>query len=563
LRRLAAGSDKESDSKQLMTVSHNPASSAPPTVLILAGGSVNERLRHLGLRAQTPALLPVHTRPLVAYVLEYYLTQEVGQIMIAVQAEYVSLVEMELIQHRGRFSLVPLPPTKGVVESLRYALSQMSSDETTCIVNVVTTIPDALVGVAEVLVDVKPVDSSVVSTIEFGPDGTAFFLKNEPSPATARAFTGVFALGLGDLRRAAAAASRIDDLLAVVRAAPVEWTCRETAWVDCGHEVNFYDARAQLIASRSFNRLVIDRDRGIVRKRSAAQAKLRDEANYLQALPSSVSILFPRLVSPYQQDGATGEYAMEYYGYPNVAEYLLYWDLSPALWRRMFAQFGVVLRHFSGYRAPLPAGAFEDFYVRRSNERIEGFLRSAPAGGPVHALASGKWTVNGVTVRPLADLLNEVQRLALAGPAHSPLGGIMHGDFCFNNILYDVASGVVRLIDPRGRFGSVPGIHGDGRYDLAKLMHSAVGKYDLIVNGLYEIRADAEGVWYSLGQRAACAATEAAMQELLVDLKADERVIRALMGLLFVTMPPLHTDSTSRQLVFFAHGLQILTEAFN
>ena len=32
-------------------------------------------------------------------------------------------------------------------------------------------------------------------------------------------------------------------------------------------------------------------------------------------------------------------------------------------------------------------------------------------------------------------------------------GRIIHGDLCFSNILFDLPNQIVRLIDPRGRFG--------------------------------------------------------------------------------------------------------------
>jgi hypothetical protein len=53
------------------------------------------------------------------------------------------------------------------------------------------------------------------------------------------------------------------------------------------------------------------------------------------------------------------------------------------------------------------------------------------------------------------------------------------------------------------------------------------------------------------------------MLEMLADLGADERVCRVMMGLLFITMPPLHSENPNRQLVFFAHGLRILTDSLN
>lgn len=547
----------------------NPSSPTPvsrnkrPVIVVLAAGSVNERLRHLGLRAQTPALLPVHTRPLAAYVLEFYLARPIESLVLAVDSEHAATVEADLIQYRGRFRVLPVPRTRGVVDTLRFVLETLSGDDVVCVVNVVTTIPTEFVEAGQVLVANKSPDHLEVSALESRPEGVAFYSKGECCPPNARSFSGVFALPLRELKDAAASATRVDDLVSVLQASRTKWQPREIEWIDCGHEVNFYDARARLVTSRSFNRLVIDRDNGVVRKRSQNRAKLQDEAGFIQALPSGTAIFFPRLVSSYREQGEMGEYAVEYYGYPNVAEYLLYWDLSPAMWRRMFAQFGVVLRTFAAHRRAMPVTAFEDFYVHRAHERINEFLRSVAPDSPAAALAAGDCRVNGAPVRPLADLLDEVGRIVVPRGTTEVDTGIMHGDFCFNNILYDLASGVVRLIDPRGRFGPMTGIHGDARYDLAKLMHSAAGHYDLIVNGLYELHVDRGDVRLAVASRAASIAAEDAMGELLTELKADKREIRVLMGLLFITMPPLHTESSTRQLAFFAHGLRVLTDSFS
>jgi Ser/Thr protein kinase RdoA (MazF antagonist) len=45
---------------------------------------------------------------------------------------------------------------------------------------------------------------------------------------------------------------------------------------------------------------------------------------------------------------------------------------------------------------------------------------------------------------------------------------IIHGDLFFGNMLYDVNSETLKILDPRGNFG-IDGIYGDIRYDIAKI----------------------------------------------------------------------------------------------
>ena len=68
---------------------------------------------------------------------------------------------------------------------------------------------------------------------------------------------------------------------------------------------------------------------------------------------------------------------------------------------------------------------------------------------------------------------------------------LIHGDFCFNNILCDPLYSAIRLIDPRGEAApgnTFPPGYGDSRYDLVKLYHSIGGKYDSIVNNLFKVK---------------------------------------------------------------------------
>ncbi|SFM05084.1 NTP transferase domain-containing protein [Methylorubrum salsuginis] len=62
----------------------------------------------------------------------------------------------------------------------------------------------------------------------------------------------------------------------------------------------------------------------------------------------------------------------------------------------------------------------------------------------------------------------------------------IHGDPTFSNILIDT-TGKPLFIDPRGRFGDSP-LHGDPRYDWAKVYYSVVGGYDFFNAKRFELR---------------------------------------------------------------------------
>ena len=142
--------------------------------------------------------------------------------------------------------------------------------------------------------------------------------------------------------------------------------------------------------------------------------------------------------------------------------------------------------------------------------------------------------------------------------------GVMHGDFCFNNILYDSYSGTIRLIDPRGSFGeSLPGIYGDIKYDLAKLLHSSVYCYDYIVNDLCHFEENGNNIDYTFNLRPNHQLLTSLSFELVKKMRFDPATITILVALLFISMCPLHADSLRRQKLMYVHGLYLLNKSLN
>jgi hypothetical protein len=136
---------------------------------------------------------------------------------------------------------------------------------------------------------------------------------------------------------------------------------------------------------------------------------------------------------------------------------------------------------------------------------------------------------------------------------------VIHGDFCFSNILFDIGHQIIRLIDPRGSFGP-KGIYGDARYDIAKLRHSVCGLYDYIVADMFELE-EADGRFSStLFVNGTPRMVGAMFDRLVVDAGYDLDEIRLIEGLLFISMIPLHQGHASRQRLMFLTGLTLLNE---
>ncbi len=530
----------------------------PAHVIILAGGSISSKLGFLRSLCPSPALIPVNTRPLAAYLIDFYTTQKAPDIRLAVNAEIADTVQTELGGLHEKYSLFRLGPTGGVVESLAQACANLPDDDEV-IVNLVTTVPTRLAQPGEVLLANQTTRSGHWSGVVAGKDGVQFSYKSSPLPEPSQAFTGVFASRAGALKAALRATSVKNDLLAVVAQLHSEKPLRFTAgdWIDCGHETNYYDAKARLISSRSFNRIQVSLDDGVLTKQSEHGEKLAREVNYVQMLPAGIRVYFPRiLASTPAGPGGPATAQMEYYGYPTVAEYFLYWELSADNWRRLFSRLEAALRRFSTYPYAISQAAYADFYFQKTVQRVEEFLRQIP--GELRTTLEKETVVNGRRCRSFAALAGEAQQ-RLAAMYREKDFCVMHGDFCFNNILYDVPSGIVRLIDPRGSFGEhCVGIYGDQKYDLAKLKHSAEHGYDFLVNGLFTLRCDGAKFDYAVAARACSPLVAELSRGLSAALGHRDADIELLTSLLFLSMGPLHAEDRARQLAMHVHGLSLL-----
>ena len=166
--------------------------------------------------------------------------------------------------------------------------------------------------------------------------------------------------------------------------------------------------------------------------------------------------------------------------------------------------------------------------------------------------------INGELLRGLPRLETAI-RERVAGLCQEAELCIVHGDYCFSNILFEVDSQIVRLVDPRGSFGQ-PGIYGDPRYDIAKLRHSVGGRYDFIVADMFEVQDLDGGLEYTLFDDHVDPGVVRDFDGLIQRHGYALDEIRLIEGLLFVSMLPLHSDAPKRQRVMFSRGLELLNE---
>jgi len=174
-------------------------------------------------------------------------------------------------------------------------------------------------------------------------------------------------------------------------------------------------------------------------------------------------------------------------------------------------------------------------------------------------IADKPLVINGETYPSINEIIAALPTvLDQSGVLKGNTFAVIHGDFCMTNILYDNTKHVMRLIDPRGKFGKFD-IYGDAKYDYAKLMHSFSGKYDCIISDMFNVDADETGrLDYGLNvtgnEESIGHLFEEKLQEHLGDAHAYQQ-IQLIESLLFLSMIPLHKDKPERQKAMLAVGV--------
>lgn len=327
-----------------------------------------------------------------------------------------------------------------------------------------------------------------------------------------------------------------------------------SGWLDLGHLNTYFYAREKFTTQRSFNDLRIGD--GLVWKSGQQKEKLAAEARWFLGLPFEYKKFVPSL---YSFDEQTGEYCLEYL--PNVPlnELFVHGAHHTLFWRDLVKRIGgwvkgAVRPEFSG--AEQVEQKRHELVVTKTRDRLLQFQNAFgfSIDSPV--------LVNGQTLPSIRSIVDELIAIALRNPV---LPGLVHGDLCFSNTLYDSRNRCIRVLDPRGvKDTQFESFIGDVGYDIAKFAHSAVGFYDIIIAGGFDLEYDLDLMEFHL--HLAASDRHQNIRNLVLNSGLFEDGLDdisdyfAQMILLFLSMPPLHSNDPSRQWALFVNGLCLYSE---
>lgn len=523
--------------------------------LIMSGALVGQELA-AEFGPLPPAFLPVGVQRL--YELQMQALEGAGPVHL-VLPETFAVPEHDAARLAALgVEIVPAPEGLKLGEAVVYALNTIGAgDEAVHLLHGDTLIAEPPLGAHDLIVAGPRSTEYAWAEMEVAPDGRVLGLVNTPAGEDGREgwpiAAGYFAFASGlDLLRALT--RQRGDFIAGVNhylAGRAVSAVQARDWLDFGHLTTFFQSRLAVTTARAFNTVRID---GLTaRKSSADTAKMRAEAHWLQAAPPGVQIYCARLLGFGLEQGRAF-YETEYEFLPVLSELFVYGAVGRKPWLRILASCEDLLRALAASRGDISGDqALRALAADKTIDRLEAFARDGATR------ISEPLSYEG---RPCPSLLQIAERLVAAMDLTSGrIGCAMHGDLCFSNLLYDSRNRRIKAIDPRGSVDRTPSLYGDLRYDLAKLGHSIVGRYDQIVAGRCGLSRNGADYALEFAPISCQPWLEAALGDLEVDgVGGLSQAVRAVTVSLFLSMLPLHADRPDRQQAFIANALRLWRE---
>ncbi|WP_318477687.1 capsular biosynthesis protein [Photobacterium leiognathi] len=320
-------------------------------------------------------------------------------------------------------------------------------------------------------------------------------------------------------------------------------------WLDFGHVNTYYRSKAKFTTQRAFNELTITPN--WIEKSSYKTTKIQAEANWFEQLPTRMRNYIPQFMGSYHSDKRF-KYRLEYLHHTALNELYVFSHLPSVIWQNIFHRCLDFITECQHHLAPdnVPNSSLEDLFGRKTAQRLDEYCLSQ------NISMDDTWNYNGEE-GTLTDLIALSEKWLPCNENHKV--SVLHGDFCFSNILYDFRTNRIKTIDPRGlTHANEQTIYGDTRYDLAKLSHSILGMYDWIIAGYYHVKINDKHIDFSLATHPQLEDA----QQLFIDMISDRfnlspMNLYAMQIQLFLSMLPLHDDDKMRQDALFANAFRL------
>ncbi|MGF1754904.1 capsular biosynthesis protein [Vibrio makurazakiensis] len=321
-------------------------------------------------------------------------------------------------------------------------------------------------------------------------------------------------------------------------------------WLDFGHVNTYYRSKADFTTQRAFNELTINSK--WIEKSSIKSTKIAAEANWFSELPFSLKGNTPQFLGATKSNDGKVSYRLEYLHLTALNELFVFSKLPSNIWQQILTCCIEFLALCSTEKSPKeqPSNQLDELFSKKTQSRLHEYCQGLGIS------QEQEWIFNDQPGVSLTTILKDSESHL---PAGNSIASVLHGDFCFSNILYDFRAGKVKTIDPRGMTpDETLTIYGDIQYDIAKLSHSILGLYDWIIAGYFHVEIDGSHIKLDIAEEN----QHRQAQQMFIDLIEKQfdlsaQSLYAMQIQLFLSMLPLHADDPKRQQALFANAFRL------
>ncbi|HBK1905077.1 TPA: capsular biosynthesis protein [Campylobacter jejuni] len=314
---------------------------------------------------------------------------------------------------------------------------------------------------------------------------------------------------------------------------------KNDTWLDFGLITSYFHSKKAVSTQRNFNN--IDISNGYIKKSSSWQEKIKAEINWFDNLPKELFIYTPKAIT-YEDS-----YEIEYLCNNTLAELYVFGKLPSYVWKRIFKSLKEFLDKLHSFKSNDKDINFN--YKEKTLKRLQEFSKQSGINLHKNIVINSKSYPSILTLVDKLDFyINDMNEFSL-----------IHGDFCFSNIMYDFRAGTIKTFDPRGfDFSGKITPYGDKKYDFAKLVHSVFGLYDFIIAGFFECKVNSDNIEFFIEEDKNILDIQ---KEFLSIFNIDDN-IKALTLHLFLSMLPLHNDFKEKQMAFLVNAFILYDKFF-
>jgi hypothetical protein len=292
----------------------------------------------------------------------------------------------------------------------------------------------------------------------------------------------------------------------------------------------------------------------IITKTSKDKIKLKSEYDFLNNIPNVLKDYYAEVFS-FKESNTSSEYKMRAYDMLDLS----YQSINNNLNKEDFLNFFNIIESF--IRDSIVTNKYSkdsqfDAIILKNSDRMNLLKKLSFYNELNNFIINHKGISINEHYSNITKYLNKFKSKIL-----KPNFIFSHGDLCFSNILFDKKTCNIKLIDPRGYTDY--GLR-TPYYDVAKLSHSFLGFYDLIINDISAIHFDENmNARLKFDDNLVLINLPNMIFDMCNKLNLDYKIVRLIESSLFLSMLPLHSENKKKVFNLALRSVEIFQQIDN